>query len=458
MKDINDFLSAIFHAVPQGATGCIAATHVSKDSTVYPAYPYPAFKLQDFHTHFGVGCHLPEDPAITDRSKFRRTKETWQGMPVLMLDDVGEAKKDMVIGTPDLEPSFIVETKPGSQQWGYILDVPIVDYAEARLLLVAAVAAGINDAGGQNPARLVRLPGSLPHGKKHRAKLANWTGKHFTKDELITGLKLDLSTALDLVVSATGRNISPGDTPPVALGNDPVVTWLDAQGLVLGDGEVDGFIDIVCPWHQNHTDGAINGTGYRPPMDSDPYRSFHCFHRCSDLSHVQGGKNTKTFLEWIKSQGGPDVGTLDETARDARRAHFRNLRKNVPAGSTDPVLMEHVRELKVATLDEEKFRRMNSIIWLLCEDQWGDAELVNLITRTLGMGGPDILKTARWIIKQIDDVRHAQAANQRRDRERNAKRSLTQAERIGMAAASLTRLSRVEQQAMQKWLGEQLDG
>ena len=78
-------------------------------------------------------------------------------MAAVVLDDIGEKAKP-----PGTRPSFIIQTKPGSEQWGYILSEPIRDYTHATTLLKATVVAGINDAGGQNPARLVRLPGSLP--------------------------------------------------------------------------------------------------------------------------------------------------------------------------------------------------------------------------------------------------------------------------------------------------------
>ncbi len=190
-----DFLSEIFHAAEPGETGCIATVHVANGRETFPAYAWPEYSAQDFHTHYGVGLHLPRDPGEPRKNRFRRTKKTWTGMALMVLDDVGEDKGGGAILIPDLAPSFVVETKPGSQQWGYVFDQPVRDYGEARVLLNASKWANVNDPHGQNPARLVRLPGSQPPGKKHAAELVEWTGTRFSVEEVVEGLDLDLEAA-----------------------------------------------------------------------------------------------------------------------------------------------------------------------------------------------------------------------------------------------------------------------
>ncbi len=239
------FLEEVFHAAEEGETGCIAATHLLQGRPTFPAYAWPASNVQEFHTHFGVGLHLPQDPTIGDRSKFRRIKSTWCGMAVLVLDDVGQKKGDRTIKTPKTEPSFVVETKPGSQQWGYIFDEPVRDYQRAKLLLDATILAGVSDPGGQNPLRLARLPGSLPYGKTYRAELVVWTGRHFSEAEVITGLGLDLQAARKLVKSNAPAPLTAGDPAPANIGDDPVLVWLDAQGMILGDRGDHGWIALA---------------------------------------------------------------------------------------------------------------------------------------------------------------------------------------------------------------------
>ena len=443
-----DFLTAVFHAAEDNETGCIATLLMSEGKATYPAYPWPTYKTQDFHTHYGVGLHVPRDPKIKDRCKFRRTKDTWTGTAVIVLDDVGEEKEGgPTIKVPDLEPSFIVQTKPGSQQWGYILDTPIRDYARARLIQTAAAQAGINDPGGQNPARLVRLPGSKPPGKKHVAKLVAWSGKHFIEDEIIDGLNLDLAAAKTIVRATSKAGLTDGDVEPVNIGDDPVLAWLDEKGMILGDSSHDGWIEIICPWHKDHTDEAIYGTGYKPPTDTDPYRSFHCFHRCSSPEY---GRNTEVFLDWVRKSGGPDCATLDESHRKAKIDRHRELRRNARLGTADPVLMEHVREARTAKGDDLK-RRVNSIIWLLTADGWGDAEIIRVLINLRVMGA-DLLAGVKRTLDIIDSCRRKQAANARRDAERHKRKPLAKEERIERFMKSYIALTNSEREAAIKWL------
>ncbi len=450
-----EFLEAVFHAAEASETGCIAATHLLRGRPTFPAYAWPASKVQGFHTHFGVGLHLPQDPTIADRTKFRRTKSTWRGMAVLVLDDVGQKKGDRTIKVPEMEPSFVVETKPGSQQWGYIFDEPVRDYQRAKLLLHSAIVAGVNDPGGQNPLRLVRLPDSLPHGKTHCAELVAWTGEHFSEAEVIKGLGLDLQAASKLVRAKASAPRTVGDPAPINSGHDPVLVWLDAQGMILGDLGDHGWIDIVCPWHDEHTDGETQGTGYRPPTNTDPYRSFNCFHRCSSPHY---GRTTDAFLDWVRQAGGPDVGSLDEAVRAKRRAVYRKMRSDMSLGAADPVLLDHVRRAKIAAAGSDDWkRRINSISWLLCQDGWGDAEIIRTLI-SIGVMGPDIGASVIWVVSQIDSARKMQAANSRRDAERARRRIPNQAQRVESAIGTLSRLTLNEQKAIAKWLNGQIDG
>ncbi len=451
------FLSAIFHAAQEGETGCIATVHTKADGTIsFPAYAWPKYTAQDFHTHYGVGLHQPRDPKEfkkTGLSKFKRTKDTWKGMAALVLDDIGEQKQGIKIGVPDLEPSFIVETKPGSQQWGYILDAPLRDYRKAQLILAATRLVKFNDAFGQNPARLVRLPGSCPPGKKHNAMLVKWTGKHFTPDELIIGLKLDLKAAKEMTKNTGHTPLTQDDAAPFNMGDDPVLEWLDHQGLILGDRGEDGWIDMICPWHHEHTNGIVVGTGYRPPMSTDPYRSFHCFHRCSGVEYM---RNTNVFLQWVRENGGPDVECLDDAALRERKEANKAARKGVPRGATDPVLMRHVKAARGATSKDVRAGHLNSVIWLLCDDGWGDAEIIRLLINA-GLEGPDILKTTNWALGQIDTIRVKQDRAKARQDERAEKKPLTDDERWARFQRSFISLTNSEQEQARDWIKGELE-
>jgi hypothetical protein len=74
---------------------------------------------------------------------------------VMMLDDIGTKSK-----TPPLAPTWIIETSPGSFQWGYAFaDQPTK--AEFAAAIRAIADAGYTDPGACNPVRNFRLPGSV---------------------------------------------------------------------------------------------------------------------------------------------------------------------------------------------------------------------------------------------------------------------------------------------------------
>ena len=91
---------------------------------------------------------------------------------VMVLDDVGDPLK--APNLPSLPPTWIIETSPGSFQWGYVFSEQPTkgEYAAA----IRAVAdAGYTDPGACNPVRNFRLPGSVnlkPGKNNFEAQLA----------------------------------------------------------------------------------------------------------------------------------------------------------------------------------------------------------------------------------------------------------------------------------------------
>jgi len=90
---------------------------------------------------------------------------------VMVLDDVGDPAKAPKL--PPLAPTWIMETSPGSFQWGYAFsEQPTkADFAAA---IKAIAAAGYTDPGACNPVRNYRLPGSVnlkPGKNGFKAKL-----------------------------------------------------------------------------------------------------------------------------------------------------------------------------------------------------------------------------------------------------------------------------------------------
>jgi hypothetical protein len=201
---------------------------------------------------------------------------------VMVLDDVGTKAK-----VPPLEPTWKIETSPGSFQWGYAFsDQPTkMDFAAA---IKSIADAGYTDKGAINAVRNFRLPGSInlkPGRENFAAKLVEFNPERdFTLD--------DICTALD-VIPAPADSIG---VRPIRLsddGADDVMAWLSGQGLLLSHPNQEGWAGIICPNSANHTDGNPEGR-YMPAN-----RAYRCLHsHCVDL-------DSNVFLKWVSDNGGP---------------------------------------------------------------------------------------------------------------------------------------------------------
>ena len=89
-----------------------------------------------------------------------RRKSHFKALRVLVVDDVGP-KVDPAVALNVLgKPTYQIETSPGNQQWGYVLDPPITDLARAESLILRTIQALADgkDPGMAGVTRLMRLP------------------------------------------------------------------------------------------------------------------------------------------------------------------------------------------------------------------------------------------------------------------------------------------------------------
>ena len=212
---------------------------------------------------------------------------------VMVLDDVGDAEKAPKM--PPVPPTWIMETSPGSFQWGYAFsEQPTKGEYSAAIRAIAD--AGYSDPGATNPVRNFRIPGSVnlkPGKNNFEARLVEFhPEREYTLAE---------------IVAAFGVTPAEGADPfrPIRIsddGTDDVLAWLSNQGLVLRRPNLEGWAGIVCPNSAEHTDGNPEGR-YLPTS-----RAFVCYHsHCIDF-------DSKAFLEWVEAQGGPahNPGLRDE--------------------------------------------------------------------------------------------------------------------------------------------------
>jgi hypothetical protein len=200
---------------------------------------------------------------------------------VMVLDDVGTKAK-----LPPIEPTWKMETSPGSFQWGYVFSEQPTkgEYAAA---IKAIAEAGYTDPGAINAVRNFRLPGSvnLKPGRDNFASVL--VEFHPERDFTLA----EICTALDVTpgdVSAVYRPIRISDD-----GTDDVMVWLSEQGLLLSRPNQEGWAGVICPNSAQHTDGNPEGR-YLPTS-----RAYCCLHsHCLEL-------DSSVFLQWVADNGGP---------------------------------------------------------------------------------------------------------------------------------------------------------
>ena len=216
---------------------------------------------------------------------------------VMVLDDVGTKSK-----TPPLAPTWRMETSPGNEQWGYVFaldDQP--GKAEFVGAIRAIAAAGFSDPGATNAVRNFRLPGSLnlkPGKAEFASRLIEWhPEREFTLPGILEALNVDPEP--------------PATMPdPVTLaddGNDRVVRWLAERNLILDPPNGSGWMGVLCPNHEAHSDGNLEGR-YSPAT-----RAYKCLH-----AHCQTW-DSATYLKWVQAEGGPVAtpGLRDELLAEA---------------------------------------------------------------------------------------------------------------------------------------------
>ena len=206
---------------------------------------------------------------------------------VMVLDDVGDA--DKAPKASPVPPTWVMETSPGSYQWGYAFDPDDQPTKGAYSAAIRAIAAaGYSDPGAINPVRNFRLPGSVNLKP----------GKNLFESRLVE-FHPDRVFKLPELCKALGVEPGPDDSGGVRAvrlsddGADDVLAWLSAQGLVLAQPNGEGWAGVVCPNHEAHTDGNPEG------RYMSVNRAYCCYHgHCEDWSSAR-------FLDWVAEQGGP---------------------------------------------------------------------------------------------------------------------------------------------------------
>ena len=265
-------------------------------SATFPAYLPEKAKVKD-----GEAWYVNTGSFIVERfenGKPSAKAANCEYVLFMMLDDVGTKSK-----VPPIAPTWVLETSEGSFQWGYAFSEQPTkhDYVAA---IDAIAEAGYTDPGATNAVRNCRLPGSvnLKQGRDNfEARLVEFhPEREYTLEQICEALGVTPAEAS----SADYKAVNLRDT-----GGDTVLKWLSEKSLVLSKVNNDGWCGIVCPNHEEHTDGNIEAR-YKP-LD----RSFCCYH--GHCQHI----DSRMFLDWVAENDGPRVmpGLRDELIAERMR-------------------------------------------------------------------------------------------------------------------------------------------
>jgi len=296
-KPIN-FLSTVFGGDFNRLCGEIVYTVLKPDgrwANHYAARRRRPIPVGTAATYYCVSLcrYNPDYP----RRSYKDVVEAW----VVVCDDIGTKAE-----IPPVAPSYIIETSEGNYQYGYFIHPWDVSSPEGRqtydAVLYSLVTAGFNDPGCRSASRVVRLPGSL-HKTGFVARLTQWEpDRVWDLEDLLPAF------GVDMVYPSGGVGESvPGKYVKLEDVQDPVYHWLAARGLILGNNSE--WIHILCPWRDQHTEGAqgATSTGYSPEDYGTMAPAFHCLHgHCAERTRAD-------FRAWLESEGCPVTWGETET-------------------------------------------------------------------------------------------------------------------------------------------------
>ena len=269
---------------------------------------------------------------------------------VMVLDDVGTKAT-----VPPLEPTWKMETSPGSFQWGYVFSEQPTK-AEFSAAIVAIAEAGYTDKGAINAVRNFRLPGSVnlkPGRDEFKSVLVEFHAhRDFTLPEICAALNVTPGVATDAY-----KPIRISDD-----GTDDVMVWLSENGLLLSKPNQEGWAGVICPNSTSHSDGNPEGR-YLPAN-----RAYCCLHsHCLDFT-------SSVFLQWVADNGGPKhtPGLREELLTTAMESALAKLQ---PTTAFPDVVADVVAEVERKELGRlEKDGWYERFAYLQDDDAFFDLE------------------------------------------------------------------------------------
>lgn len=251
-----------------------------------------SFKRYQFHPFAETNQYFTISLFHKDSTgKSRRRKALFKSTPVIVLDDVKE-KLSMEEVSKLPEPTYIMETSPGSEQWGYILNTPCTERGVVENLLDGLVANGLapegRDPGMKGVTRYVRLPegfntkqSKMIDGKPFKCRMLKW------EPFITVGIEeLAKPFGVDLNRPRREQRVDGAANVP----DHPLLH----TGLNIKEVRSEGRFDITCPWVDEHTDEVDNGAAIF--TNEDGSGGFECHHGACQ------GRTLKDLLKYLENK------------------------------------------------------------------------------------------------------------------------------------------------------------
>ena len=216
--------------------------------------------------------------------RFRRRLDSWSGLHLLLLDDIGTQINAKNVLLP---PSLAVETSPKNYQYWYLLAQPERNRDRAEALINGLIDAGASDPGAGNLSRLGRLPRGIngkakymKHGKPFVQTVHVWKpSRRYAAAKVAETYGIDLSTTKP-------KQYIQGNAADAAK-HDGYLQLLERSGLYIEPiRSTPGGHRIICPWHAQHTGQDKTGSAYFEPSKANGYRAGYICHHASCRSRT----------------------------------------------------------------------------------------------------------------------------------------------------------------------------
>jgi len=358
----NNLLPYLCSLAPEGETLLVVKQKPTGGNHLdgSPKYTWPAY-MPTHKRKDGEAWYVNTGSFIVDRFKDGRpsaSSSNCEYVAFMMLDDIGTKSKE-----PPLEPTWIIETSPGSFQWGYAFSEQPTK-GEYCAAITAIAKSGYTDPGATNAVRNCRLPGSVnlkPGRDNFQARLVKFQkGLEYTLPEICQAL----GVTPDEADTAKAISIKLRDT-----GEDSVLQWLNDQNLVLSSINAEGWLGVVCPNHAEHTDGQVEAR-YNPLN-----RAFCCYHgHCDHLTSA-------AFLDWVCDNGGPQV--MPGLRDDVLAKEMARLRDLLPHND----MFKDDANKRIVEVERKQAGRVERTGWferfayILTDDAYFDLETRTELTR-----------------------------------------------------------------------------